>query len=125
MKTKWVCDEEQKKKKKRRKKELQQRPNGFCDEEQKKKRKKKERKKELNGVERKKKEKWRRKPLKRPLKAAPHVYCFDCGSRYVGLIMKMPLETKGMFGNYFFPLFSISKNKFIFLRLKNLFGNPK
>ena len=30
-----------------------------------------------------------------------------------------------MFGNCFFPLFSISKNKFLFLKLKNLFGNPK
>ena len=33
--------------------------------------------------------------------------------------------TKGMFGNCFFPLFSISKNNFLFLRLKNLFDNPK
>ena len=32
---------------------------------------------------------------------------------------------KGMFGNYFFPLFFISKNNFLFLRLKNLFDNPK
>ena len=32
---------------------------------------------------------------------------------------------KGMFDNYFFPLFSVSKNNFLFLRLKNLFGNPK
>ena len=30
-----------------------------------------------------------------------------------------------MFGNYFFPLFFVSKNKFLFLRLKNLFDNPK
>ena len=30
-----------------------------------------------------------------------------------------------MFGNYFFPIFFISKNNFLFLRLKNLFGNPK
>ena len=30
-----------------------------------------------------------------------------------------------MFGNCFFPLFSVFKNNFIFLRLKNLFGNPK
>ena len=30
-----------------------------------------------------------------------------------------------MFVNCFFPLFSISKNKFLFLKLKNLFGNPK
>ena len=34
-------------------------------------------------------------------------------------------ETKGMFDNYFFPLFSIFKNNFLFLRLKNLFGNSK
>ena len=34
--------------------------------------------------------------------------------------------TYGMFGNcFFFPLFSISKNNFLFLRLKNLFSNPK
>ena len=30
-----------------------------------------------------------------------------------------------MFGNCFFPLFSVSKNNFLFFRLKNLFGNPK
>ena len=35
------------------------------------------------------------------------------------------VKTKGMFGNCFFPLFSISKNNFLFLRLKNLFSNPK
>ena len=34
-------------------------------------------------------------------------------------------EYKSMFGNYFFLLFSVSKNNFLFLRLKNLFGNPK
>ena len=34
-------------------------------------------------------------------------------------------ETKSMFGNYFFSLFFVSKNNFIFLRLKNLFGNVK
>ena len=33
------------------------------------------------------------------------------------------LNTKGMFGNCFSPLFSIFKNNFLFLRLKNLFGN--
>ena len=32
---------------------------------------------------------------------------------------------KDMFGNYFFPLFSVSKNNFLFLRLKNLIGNIK
>ena len=32
---------------------------------------------------------------------------------------------KGKFSNYFFPLFSVSKNNFLFFRLKNLFGNPK
>ena len=30
-----------------------------------------------------------------------------------------------MFGNYFFPLFSVFKNNFLFLRLKNLFDNSK
>ena len=30
-----------------------------------------------------------------------------------------------MFGNCFFPLFFVSKNNFLFLRLKNLFGNSK
>ena len=34
-------------------------------------------------------------------------------------------ETKGMFGNCFFPLFSVFKNNFLFLRLKNLFDNSK
>ena len=29
------------------------------------------------------------------------------------------------FGNYFFSLFSVFKNNFLFLRLKNLFGNSK
>ena len=32
---------------------------------------------------------------------------------------------KGIFGNCFFPLFSVFKNNFLFLRLKNLFGNSK
>ena len=35
------------------------------------------------------------------------------------------LDTQGMFGNCFFPLFSVFKNNFLFLRLKNLFGNSK
>ena len=35
------------------------------------------------------------------------------------------INTKGMFRNYFFSLISIFKNNFLFLRLKNLFGNPK
>ena len=34
-------------------------------------------------------------------------------------------KTKGMFGNCFFPLFSVFKNNFLFLRLKNLFSNLK
>ena len=34
-------------------------------------------------------------------------------------------KAKGMFGNCFFPLFFVFKNKFLFLRLKNLFGNSK
>ena len=34
-------------------------------------------------------------------------------------------DAKGMFGNCFFPLFSVSKYNFLFLRLKNLFGNLK
>ena len=34
-------------------------------------------------------------------------------------------QCKGMFGNCFFPLFSVFKNNFLFLRLKNLFGNSK
>ena len=35
------------------------------------------------------------------------------------------VNAKGMFSNCFFPLFSVSKNNFLFLRLKNLFDNPK
>ena len=38
---------------------------------------------------------------------------------------KRKKEIKGMFGNYVFPLFSILKNNFLFLKLKNLFGYPK
>ena len=34
-------------------------------------------------------------------------------------------NTKSMFGNCFFPLFFVFKNNFLFLRLKNLFGNSK
>ena len=34
-------------------------------------------------------------------------------------------NTYGMFGNCFFPLFSVSKNNFLFLKLKYLFGNLK
>jgi len=34
-------------------------------------------------------------------------------------------NTKGTFGNCFFPLFFVFKNNFLFVRLKNLFGNPK
>ena len=32
---------------------------------------------------------------------------------------------KGMFSNCFFLLFFVFKNNFLFLRLKNFFGNPK
>ena len=35
------------------------------------------------------------------------------------------LATLGIFGNCFFPLFSVFKNNFLFIKLKNLFGNPK
>ena len=35
------------------------------------------------------------------------------------------LKVKDMFGNYFFSLFLVFKDNFLFLRLKNLFGNPK
>ena len=38
---------------------------------------------------------------------------------------KKKKKTKGMFGNCFFPLFSIFKNNFLFLKLKDLFGNSK
>ena len=38
---------------------------------------------------------------------------------------KVTQKFKGMFGNCFFPLFSVFKNNFLFLRLKNLFGNSK
>ena len=34
-------------------------------------------------------------------------------------------KAKSMFGNCFFFLFSVFKNNFLFLRLKNLFGNSK
>ena len=34
-------------------------------------------------------------------------------------------KTKGMFDNCFFSLFSVFKNNFLFLKLKNLFGNSK
>ena len=34
-------------------------------------------------------------------------------------------DNKGMFGNCFFPSFYVFKNSFLFLRLKNLFGNPE
>ena len=34
-------------------------------------------------------------------------------------------NTKGMFGNFFFSLIFCFKNNFLFLKLKNLFGNLK
>ena len=37
----------------------------------------------------------------------------------------MQLKSYGMIGNCFFLLFSVSKNNFLFLKLKNLFGNSK
>ena len=39
--------------------------------------------------------------------------------------LQLKKKSKGMFGNYFFLLFFVFKNNFLFLRLKNLFGNPK
>ena len=33
------------------------------------------------------------------------------------------LSPKGMFGNCFFPQFSVFKNNFLFPKAKNLFGN--
>ena len=38
---------------------------------------------------------------------------------------KLSRKIKGMFGNCFFPLFSVFKNNFLFLKVKNLFGNSK
>ena len=35
------------------------------------------------------------------------------------------LATLGIFGNYFFSLFFVFKNNFLFIKLKNLFDNPK
>ena len=34
-------------------------------------------------------------------------------------------QLQGMFSNCFFSLFSVSKNNFLFLKIENLFGNPK
>ena len=53
-------------------------------------------------------------------------WCFSCvfSFSFLGVIFLF-WEYKGMFGNYFFPLFSVFKNNFLFLRLKNLFGNSK
>ena len=61
-----------------------------------------------------------------------------CGSHYIDFYVNfLPridkftnsymeyIKTKGIFGNCFFPLFSVFKNNFLFLRLKNLFGNSK
>ena len=40
--------------------------------------------------------KWKsqREPLKRASKGAPHVNCYDCGTRYVKLFTEMPLKTE-------------------------------
>ena len=43
-------------------------------------------------------------------------------SIWTGICVK---RTQDMFGNCFFPLFSVSKNSFLFLKLKILFDNPK
>ena len=49
-----------------------------------------------------------------------HIYC-----KWLVLSYFLKIVSKGMFGNCFFFLFSVPKNNFIFLRLKNLFGNSK
>ena len=60
---------------------------------------------------------WTFKVLRFPnsVTRAAHMYNFINGKG----------KAKVMFGNWFFPLFFVSKNNFLFLRLKNLFGNPK
>ena len=52
-------------------------------------------------------------------------YCIITLVHVETMTEKRKKKIKGMFGNYVFPLFSIFKNNFIFLRLKNLFDNPK
>ena len=46
-------------------------------------------------------------------------------STNVKIVVYFSIKTYGMFGNSFFSLFSISKNNFLFFRLKNLFDNSK
>ena len=46
-------------------------------------------------------------------------------SKPLGIAGKRITKYKDMFGNCFFPLFSVFKNNFLFLKLKNLFHNPK
>ena len=53
---------------------------------------------------------------------APNIYFLKFIFKLVCLFVRM---TKGMFGNCFFSLFSVFKNNFLFLILKNLFGNSK
>ena len=49
----------------------------------------------------------------------------NTGKTFRGKFIGKAWECKGMFGNCFFSLFSVFKNNFLFLRLKNLFGNSK
>ena len=42
-----------------------------------------------------------------------------------GCLNSLVVSKYNCFRNCFIPLFSVSKNNFIFLRLKNLFSNPK
>ena len=61
------------------------------------------------------------------LKKKKNIYIYIEELYYASYIHPSELlstKTKGMFGNCFFPLFFISKNNFLFLKLKNLFGNP-
>ena len=68
------------------------------------------------------------------IKKSVLLFCFikwGCNCKFISTSFSHPLifllnqTNNNMFGNCFFPLFSIFKNYFLFFRLKNLFGNPK
>ena len=68
------------------------------------------------------------------IKKSVLLFCFikwGCNCKFIStsffhpLIFLLNQTNNNMFGNCFFPLFSIFKNYFLFFRLKNLFGNPK
>ena len=63
------------------------------------------------------------KPLREKKTVKRELYVEKKIERREQSVVAFEKDNYGMFGKCFFSLFSVFKNNFLFLRLKNLFGN--